>query len=456
MLFLVGCVLAIVADGTAGAGDSPMHYQFARWAPIHPELFFHYWAKPFFVLISSPASQHGMIGIKLFNILLSSLTMLVAWRVALAVGTPNADLVPLFMAFMPAYISHSLSGYTEPLFAFINITCIWLYVRRHFSLSILLISFLPFVRSEGLIICGVFALILLIERRWYHIPLLAVGHLVYGVVGINYHETVLWVFTKVPYARLDSHYGIGTWGHFFKNLPSITGVPLVILLAVGAGYLLSKTFSKLNNPHGRIVYILVFGSAASYFTARVFFWALGIFNSMGLMRVLIAVVPTMAIIAVYGFQWIITLFPNFLFRKTVPAIILLYLLLFPFTSNTYAWHYKRDFLPNEEQQLIQQSSNYIKSNYPSYKEYSYFFDANCVSIELDIDFFGKKCHRTHELAHTPHGQSIIVWDDWYSQYEAGTPLQSLLDMQDYKLVKEFYVTEPWGNVRSLVLFVSKE
>jgi hypothetical protein len=83
VFLLAGAILAFVADGTSGAGDSSMHYLFARYAPSHPKLFFHHWAKPLFVLITCPAAQFGITGMKLFNLVLSAVTMYVAWRVAL-------------------------------------------------------------------------------------------------------------------------------------------------------------------------------------------------------------------------------------------------------------------------------------------------------------------------------------------------------------------------------------
>lgn len=454
LLFAVsGLILSFIADGTAGAGDSPMHYQYARYAPLHPELFFHHWAKPFFVWLASMPAQYGMIGIKIFNLTISVLSMLMTWRVAILLRIPNAGLVPLFMAFMPAFIHHSLSGYTEPLFALVTISGIWLYLNRQITLSILLISFLPFVRSEGLLICGVFGFVLLIEKNWFKIPLLAAGHLVYGVLGLKYHESVFWVFTKVPYARLSSVYGIGTWGHFFKELRAITGIPLAILLVIGVIYLLFKTCHLLSQRKGRVEWLLVLGSAGAYFIAHVIFWALGIFNSMGLLRVLIAIVPLMAIIQLRGFNTIVDILTLPRAKVIVAALLLFYVLIFPFSSNPYAWNYKRDFCRNEEQQLSKQVTDYIKSNFPDYNKYIYFFDANFVSVDMELDFFNdQKCMRTFQRHHFSVGLSFVIWDDWYSKEQEHVLLQELESDTLLKKVKEFTVLEPWGTERKMVLY----
>lgn len=450
---LAGFILAFVADGTAGAGDSPMHYQYARYAPLHPELFFHHWAKPFFVWLASFPAQHGVIGIKIFNLLLSVLSMLVAWRVAILLSIPNAGLVPLFMALMPSFIHHSLSGYTEPLFALVTISGIWLYLNRQITLSILLISLLPFVRSEGLLICGVFGFALLIEKNWFNIPLLAAGHWVYGVLGLKYHESVFWVFTKVPYARLSSVYGIGTWGHFFKELPAITGIPLAILLVIGVIYLLFRTRQLLAQRKGRVEWLLVLGSAGAYFIAHVIFWALGIFNSMGLLRVLIAIVPLMAIVQLRGFNTLVGLVTLPRAKAILAALLLLYISIFPVSSNPYAWNYKRDFCRNEEQQLSKQATDYIKNNFPEYNKYTYFFDANFLSVDMELDFFNdQKCMRTFQRHHFPVGHSFVIWDDWYSKEQEHVSLQELESDTLLTKVKEFMVLEPWGTERKMVLY----
>lgn len=58
-------------NGTGDSGDSIHHYLFAKYAPIHPSLFFNHWAKPLYVLIFSPFAQFGFIGVKILNTFIS-------------------------------------------------------------------------------------------------------------------------------------------------------------------------------------------------------------------------------------------------------------------------------------------------------------------------------------------------------------------------------------------------
>jgi hypothetical protein len=453
LFFVVGVVLAFVANGTAGEGDSVMHYQFAQGAFKHHELFFDHWAKPLYVLIASPFAQLGFSAMKGFNLSVTVGAMLFTYLVAKQLQIKRAALVVFFLAFSPALITHSLSGFTEPLFALVLIMAVYFYLRSFIVASIILVSFLPFVRSEGLIICGVFGVLLLFERRWLLIPLLGFGHLFYAIAGYKTYGTLLWVFKKIPYARLSSVYGKGTWDHFIVKLPSIIGIPLCVLLAAGilyGAYLLFKSIS--GKEHLREV-LLVYGVFAAYFVAHTCFWALGIFNSYGLMRVLIGVLPLMAIIELRGI--------NILGKRAVGSVVALFIVVyvatFPFTSNPYSWHYKADFCLKTEQELQQEMSQYVKHNYPDYKNYRYYFDANYVAEALGVDYFDtvsrKNIWQSWECP--PNDKCLLIWDDWYSGVQWETLEATVREDYRFVLVKEFTREEPWGQVRKTLLFQGK-
>ena len=79
-IYIVIAVLTIIFfNGTGDAGDSIYHYLFAKYAPIHPELFFYHWAKPVYVLLASPFAQFGFTGIKIFNALVSLTTIFLTY-----------------------------------------------------------------------------------------------------------------------------------------------------------------------------------------------------------------------------------------------------------------------------------------------------------------------------------------------------------------------------------------
>src|ERR1017187_8761669 len=101
ILFLSLCLLGIFINTTGDSGDSILHFLYSKYSFVHHELFFHHWAKPFFVLLSSPFSQVGFKGIIVFNCLLASLTCLFTYRTAKSLNLKHAWFVFLFILFCP-------------------------------------------------------------------------------------------------------------------------------------------------------------------------------------------------------------------------------------------------------------------------------------------------------------------------------------------------------------------
>ena len=458
LLFSVaGILLTFFANGTCDDGDSIMHYQFARWAVIHHQLFFDHWAKPLYVLIACPFAQFGMTGMKLFNLFISVVTICITYQIAGYLDIQRKALVTLFMALSPGLMVLSLSGLTEPLFACILAGCVLLYFRNNTVASILLISFLPFVRSEGLMMCGLFGLILLLEKKWKFMPLLAVGHVVYSLAGYTVYGNLLWVFTRIPYARLDSIYGHGDWSHFFIYTPNITGWPLYVLLIIGclvAIFRLVKTWRDKSNWRR---WILIEGSFLTMFVGHVIFWRFGIFNSLGLLRVLLGVLPMMAIVELEGLSFVLQAIKQPMQRNIAFGLTLIAVVVFPFLNFESSWNYRRDFCLTVSQLSNKAATDYLKSNLPVSLRTQYYYDANYVSILMSIDFFDTTIsRRVWEIYdHPPKDTAYILWDNYYAAFESKTRYEVPANNPRFELVKKFTLYDTWNFEKTTVLFKAR-
>src|SRR6218665_3878717 len=283
ILFVVYALVSAISiacfEGTGDVGDSVSHYLFARYAPVHAELYFNHWAKPLFVLLASPFAQLGFIGMKVFNALVSFLTVVITYRIACRLKLGNPAVVILLVLFSPLWYILTYSGLTEPLFALFTALGIYFCLDRRYLPACLVVSFLPYIRSEGLIIIGVFGLYLLQTRNWKHIPVLLAGSVVYSIAGWFIYHDLLWVFTKIPYATLGSVYGSGPLLHFVEQLINVVGVPVYALLWIGLIAIVTGVINKRKGPEEGILVVLGF---LCFFVAHSLFWYLGIFNSMGL------------------------------------------------------------------------------------------------------------------------------------------------------------------------------
>jgi len=440
--------------GTVDTGDSVMHYLFSRFAFAHPANFIDHWAKPVFVLLSSPFSQFGFAGIKIFNSMVTALTMVFTYLVAKRFLKKNAYLTVIFLCTAPLNVVIIFSGLTEPLFALFLILSLYLFLTENEKSSIILLSFLPFVRSEGLIILGVFAFYLLIKRKYKLLPLLATGHVLYSFIGYFYYHDFLWIFSKIPYAKLSSDYGSGPLLHFVTQMTYVIGIPLYLIFGLGLITIIltffKKSFRTLRSKYTEDL-LLVYGSFVAFFIAHSLFWYFGIFNSMGLKRVLIAVIPLISLISLDGLNHSLSFIKNKNISRVLFFLILAYVIIFPFTGNPAAIKWKKEFSPSHDQLLIDEMVAGIKNKYP---DPIYYYYPRYISLALGIDHFNsnikKELHELFEEQNVPDN-ALIIWDNWWAVNADGVSLDKIRNDKRFKEVETYQK----GEIK-LVLFVKNK
>jgi len=415
---VVATFIIIFFDGTGDAGDSVFHFIFAKYAPAHPRLFFDHWAKPLYVLLASPFAQFGFVGIKIFNVIISLFTLFFTYKIAVKLELKNALLSSLILIFTPLSFVLTFSGLTEPLFALFLTGAIYLILVDKLRWAVILISFLPFVRSEGLIIIGVFGIYFLLKKQWKFIPILLLGHLVYSVAGFFVFNDFFWVFNKIPYSKLSSIYGSGELSHFVEQMIYVVGIPIYVLFWIGVISIGWKSIKKTVTVE---LQILVFVGFFAFLIAHSLFWYFGIFNSMGLKRVLVGVAPLVAIIALIGF--------NFLTEEVLklgkkPKLILQsllmgYVFVFPFTSNPAAINWDKDLNLTLDQTLVLQLADYVNEN--ELTDQRFVYDHPFLSLALDIDHFdpNKRIELTPNYPNESKVGDLIIWENWFAVIDRG-------------------------------------
>ncbi len=406
-------------DGTGDAGDSVMHFLYARYAPLHPALFFDHWAKPLFVLLASPLAQFGFTGMKVFNALISGLTLIASYGLARHLHLRRPWLAPVFVLCCPQFFVLTFSGLTEPLFACLLAWCLLLLLRNALVPALVLASFLPFVRSEGLIMMGVIVCYLVVHGRSRPLPLLLTGSVHYGLAGWPVHGDPLWPFTRIPYARLSSTYGSGTPFHFVDELVMVLGVPVFILFWVGVLVVLVRSIRTRAWPPPPAWLLLT--CVLAFMVAHGLFWWLGIFNSMGLGRVLVCVVPPAAVVALIGVCSIADRAARWRSAAGPWTVGLLtaYVLVFPFTPNPAAIWPDRDLRPLPDQHLITRTVEAWKQlDRPCGRVWSAH---PCFPMALDLDPFDPAVHqRTGPSVLTDiRPGDVVFWDSWFCPVETG-------------------------------------
>ncbi len=418
-----------VFDGIGNGGDSVLHYLIAKYAPTHPHLYFFHWGKPFFTLLASAFAQFGFQGIKLFNTICTFSAIYFSYKLAQHYSIKNAALLLLLVVLWPLTISVNFTGLTEPLFACILIASIYLIAIKKEIQGSFLISFLPFVRSEGLIILLVLTIYFIINRNKIALALLAAGHLLMSLAGVWVYKDILWVFTKIPYAYLNPIYGKGTWDHFFIQLNFMIGpiqyaLLIIAVLSLCYQYKLSVVKQVFLNPKLFLIY-LVF---VAFFLAHTLFWTLGIFGSMGLTRVFYGIMPLMALIVLEGYNVVNLYIENHHKQglKFIPIAIVAAMFVFPFLNNPASYNLKRDLLLSQEEQLLKDSvCSYLKTN-----QSTPLLVASDYRIPyfLEKDPFDSACYQSGRCFTKLKAQKVpfnYVWDNWFSEVEDQIGLERL-------------------------------
>lgn len=454
--FITIVLVAIFTPGTCDSGDSITHFLFSKYAFQHPENFLNHWAKPLFVLLSAPFAAFGFVGIKLFNCCVAVLTVWFTYKVATKLNYKYAWLAALFLCFTPGFFIHIFSGLTEPLFSLIVILGIYLILSNRFWPAICLISFLPFVRSEGIIIIGVFAFYLIFNKQYIYLWGLLFGHLVYSFAGFFHYQDLLWVFTKIPYAASSGKYGSGNLSHFVIQLNYIIGIPLYILLGAGIIKRIIDLFKikKKNIINSQFDHetILIFGCFLSFFLAHTLFWYFGLFESMGLKRVLICIVPLGILIALKGFNFILGIFNSTTIGYAIAGFLFAgFVVVFPFVPNPAAVNWQRDLSLTVDQELITEVVQFIQNDTEK-QNISIYYSHPYISILMNRDPFDKKKNpEMSDLNVTKRpAHYLTIWDNWFSVIENGVLLNQLENDSKLKQLKSFRANDRGREIHVVV------
>ncbi len=458
--FLCLAITALLTNGTGGGGDSIEHYMKAHYAFTYPYLFFDHWGKPLFTILASPFALFGFKGMKLFNVLVSVLAAFFTAKLAKEKGMQMFLLIPVFYFGASSSVNITLSGLTEPLFALVLIVGIWLMFKNQNLFATLLMSFLPFARSEGLIILCVVGVYLLVAGKYKLIPFLFFGHIIIGILGYGVYKDIFWVFNRIPYAKLSTIYETGTWHHFISHLPFDIGPILYGLMGIGIIQMMCKLIKWIKERKWTQLQMmevfLIYGIFSAFLVAHSLFHYLGIFGEMGLTRVFIGVMPLIALIALDGFEWINGNLQKGVYRKSFAAIIVVATLFYCFGNTPFSVDYKK-INSSSDQKFIQDTLvPFVNQHYANY--HLYFSDVS-LAYFLDVDLYNPNA-KGHRISGIRPGfeinkNELIIWDKWFSVVEDGVTKQEILSRNNLQLVAGFNNQNGENDKESIMLFTKK-
>ncbi|MCF8331868.1 MAG: hypothetical protein K9H84_05395 [Bacteroidales bacterium] len=428
-------LLILFSKGSYGGADELKQFKYAYNAFQNPELQAFLQGKQFYVLLTTPFAYFGLIGLRLFNVALAVITGYLTYRSARLLGYQYAVLAPVLVLFAPIYAIMVPTAMTEILFSFILILSIWLFLKNKFLWSSLILSFIPFIRNEGIVILFVFALAFLILKNYKSIPYLLTGFVLYGITGAFVFNDPLWILHQVPYGDASNIYGTGSILRFCIHIDKIFGFILTTLILIGLIRFFwqltgsrSSTDQKTKVAEG----LVITGSFLGYFAVHSFVWYAGISGSLGLLRVMAAIVPAAALLGIKGldsFRILIEIKP---WIKYLAFFIFIFFYI-RLTMNIYTFPVELDREAREIKKAVEwiDKSTHQESIIHYHNAWlEYFF----IMAGHKPERLKKRIPNVQYPAKNVIPGSLIIWDAHFSPNEGQLPLDALLNHDAYKLL----------------------
>jgi len=444
--------------------DAYQHYMYSRYSFQHPELLLHHWGKPVYTLLSAPFSQFGFDGAKIFSVLTGILTAWFTWRIAKLAKLNYRPMVILFVIFTPYYALLMISSMTETLFSFFLILTIYLYLKDHTITAATVVSFIPFVRSEGWAVILALLVVMLLNKKWKALPFLLTGLIIYSTIGAWYFGDFFWIFTQSPYNPAGvEFYGTGELLYYFTNSEKMFGVLLQSLIAIGTIFFIYKYVGglitkKTTSSFTTNLLLLIPGIFYGFLLMQSYMWYTGMMGVYGSVRFIVCVSPLGALLAIYAIHAI----PPTLFKRKWMQLGFMSLLgaatiVITFKRNPFPYHL------SPSQQVKKEVADYIIQNqFDAHKiwyadiAYFYFHDSDPYDhSKMEVMKSGRAGHEFFTLP-----GDYLIWDQQFSPNELRLPIERLLQSSQFRMVKEFHPAIPFITFNNtnykVVLFERKE
>ncbi|HYG14169.1 MAG TPA: hypothetical protein VEC12_00345 [Bacteroidia bacterium] len=439
--------LVSISTGTEGGEDSFMHYLFARYVPQHPANLLDHWGKPLHTLLLTPFAQFGFTGAKIYSALAASITAWFTYKTAQKLGMVTAMASIVLLLFSPMYFLCINSALTEITFALVLSAGIYFIVSDKYYIAAIVLSFLPFARTEGFILLPFIGIYFLLGKKYYPSLLLGLGLVLYSIIGYFHFGDLLWVFHQNPYADKTGAYPSSS--HFWQYgdaYPLILGRPQTWIFIIG----FLSFLMALNRVSAKGIFatdaafkhwLLIVTLALAFFFAHSIVWHFGIMGSAGLSRVFAGIMPLLALISVRGIEAIYKPFAfNRNLRLALVCTVLFFVVEFVFKNHHFPVHF------SPEERLLYKSGEWYKnSQYYKQGNKIYYF-APTVGIAYNVDPFDPSQRAYLDAARNskniPSG-SIIVYDLHFGPNECGIPPEEIKSNPDYELLKQFTPEEPF-------------
>lgn len=407
-------------------GDGLAHYFISKNSISHPSDLLNHWGKPIFTMLSAPFAYHGFQAYVFFNILIFALTLFVGNRIFkhFKIDSILTALFPLVLLGSLDYTANVLGGMTEVLFGFFVLLAGLLALKKRWLWFALLISIMPYVRSEGQMLLPLASILLIFNGALLYIFVFAIVFIVFSNFGWSVYGDYWWYFTHNPYQGAAEIYGQGNWFHYLTNWHLHLGLPGLLLLIVGMIFFIKRVRQKTYSTEKTIT-SLYFG--VIYFgiiLVHAYLWANGKSGALGLSRLAIHGLPGLVLICILAIdaaemkRWFTPVFTG-----AMMIISVLCIRDYPFV---YDQPFPKKAMPDERAVLDATDAvlNYLGENAAGKVYYYHPLIAYRANVNLK-DHSGRFVQKSFglfeaEFADLKNGD-LIIWDSHFAKRDMNFP-----------------------------------
>lgn len=171
----------LLSEVPMDSGDGLAHFFISQHVWQNPQELLNHWGKPLFTLLSAPWAYFGFKTYIIFNVLVYAASTLMGYFIfeRLNINSLLVLLFPIALLTSLDYTNNILGGMTEVLFGFLVLLSGWFLIQKRWVWFALVISFMPFSRSEGQLLIPIAVLILVYFKQWKVLPFILSAFIIY-------------------------------------------------------------------------------------------------------------------------------------------------------------------------------------------------------------------------------------------------------------------------------------